>query len=100
MSILNNLSDAHARLENFTPTDIKNLIQFEGRAREGNIEFVLKDPSPTSPHLQTIINDPELHIKSIRNETKNGEMYFDLKTDTKLLRIKVISHKIKEEKKR
>lgn len=100
MPILNSLSDAHTRLENFTPRDIKDLIQFQGKAREGNIEFVLKDPSPTSPHLQTIINDPELQIKSIRNESRNGEMYFDLKTDTKLLRIKIISHKVKEEKKR
>ena len=96
MPILNNLSDAHIRLENFTPTDIKNLIQFEGKAREGNIEFVLKDTSPTSPHLQAIINDPDIEIKHIKNENKNGESYFDLRAGKKLLRIKIISHKIKK----
>jgi len=89
MSILNNLSDAHTRLENFTPTDIKDLIQFDGKARDGNIEFVLKDPSPTSSHLQAIINDPDFEIKQIKNENKNGEMYFDLRAGKKLLRIKV-----------
>ena len=92
-------SDAHTRLENFKPQDIKSLVQQSGKAKEGNKEFILKDPSPTDPNLLANINDPFLEIKSIGNQTKSGEMYFDLKATGKQVRIKVVCHMLKEDTK-
>ncbi|HUX80006.1 MAG TPA: hypothetical protein VMW10_09730, partial [Alphaproteobacteria bacterium] len=57
-------SEAHRRLENFKPEDIKSLVQQQGKIKEGDKEFTLKDPSPTDPTLQAIIYDPHLEIKS------------------------------------
>jgi len=99
MSIQNISSDVHTRLENFKPKDIINLVQQQGKAIEGDKEFVLKEPALTDPHLKAIINDPYLEIKSIGDQTKNGEMYFDLRSDAKQVRVKVICHKLKSESK-
>ncbi len=84
--------EAHVRLANFKPKDIKSLVQQRGTATEGNKEFTLKDPSPTDPTLQAIINDPTLEIKSIGDQNKSGEMYFDLKANGRQVRVKVICH--------
>ncbi len=89
-------SETHIRLENFKPQDIKSLVQQEGKAREGNKEFTLKEPSSTDPTLQAVINDPNFEIKSIGNQIKSGEMYYDLRANGKMVRIKVTCHKIKE----
>lgn len=85
-------SEAHDRLANFKPQDIKTLIQQNGTAKEGDKEFILKDPLPTDPTLQAIINDPYLEIRSIGNQTKSGEMYFDLKGAGRQVRVKVVCH--------
>ena len=58
-------------------------------------EFTLKDPSPADPALQSVINDPNLEIKSIGSETKSGEMYFDLKSNEIQIRIKINCQKRK-----
>lgn len=92
-------SEIHKRLENFKPEDIKNLVQQQGKATEGDKEFILKDPAPTDLKLQAILDDPNLEIKSIGNQTKSGEMYFDLRANGSKVRIKVACHKLKEEKK-
>lgn len=92
-------SEIHTRLENFKSKDIKNLVQQQGRATEGDKEFILKDPSPTDLKLQTILNDPNLEIKSIGGQTQSGEMYFDLKANGSQVRVKVACYKLKEEKK-
>ncbi len=91
-------SDDHARLENFRPKDIKNLVQLQGKATEGDLEFILKDPSPTDSHLLAMIDDPHLEVKPIGNQTKGGEMYFDLIGTERQMRIKIIFHKLKHEK--
>jgi len=88
-------SDSHTRLSNFRPEDVKKLVQLEGKAKEGDMEFILKDPSPTDPHLKAIINDPNFEVRSIGNQTKSGEMYYDLRATGKQLRIRVICQKLK-----
>lgn len=98
MPIEDNLLDAHARLVNLRPEEVKHLVQFHGKVREGDVEFILKEPSVTDPKLQAIINDPHLEVRSIGGQDKRGEMYYDLKTGTKMLRIKVLCHKVEEEK--
>ena len=89
------LSDTHTRLENFRPKDIKNLVQQKGKATEGDKEFILNEPSLTDPNLQAIIHDPYLEIKSIGDQHKSGEMYYDLKGTDRQLRIKVTCRKLK-----
>lgn len=85
-------SETHERLESFKPQDIKTLVQQSGTAREGNKEFILKEPSPADPTLQAIVNDPYLEIRSIGSQTKSGEMYFDLKGAGRQVRVKVLCH--------
>jgi hypothetical protein len=89
-------SEGDTRLKNFRSQDIKKLIQLKGKAIEGNLEFTLKEPSPSDAHLLAMINDPYLEIKPIGKQTKSGEMYFDLIGLEKQLRIKIIYHKLKD----
>ena len=96
MTIQHILSDVHTRLESFKPEDIKSLVQQQGKAIEGDKEFTLKEPSAADPTLQAAMNDPHLEIKSIGNQTKAGEMYYDLRANGKMVRIKVTCHKIKD----
>ncbi|MBY0292241.1 MAG: hypothetical protein K2W92_03015 [Alphaproteobacteria bacterium] len=88
-------SETHKRLENFTTKDIKDLVQQHGKAIEGDKEFILKEPAVTDANLQAIVYDPHLEIKSIGSQTKSGEMYYDLRSDGKQVRIKVTCHQIK-----
>lgn len=83
---------AHSRLENFRPEDIKKLVQLNGRAKEGNFEFVLQTPPVTDAHLIAVVNDPDLEINPIGSQIKKGEMYFDLKANGRHVRVKIICH--------
>ncbi|MBY0500946.1 MAG: hypothetical protein K2P93_02980 [Alphaproteobacteria bacterium] len=96
MSTEHTSSEGNTRLKNFRTQDVKKLVQLKGKATEGNLEFILKDPSPSDAHLLAMINDPYLEIKPIGKQMKNGEMYFDLIGLEKQLRIKIIYHKIKD----
>lgn len=90
-------SAIHQRLDNFKPADVKSLIQQEGKAVEGNLEFTLKGISPQDPTLQAIINDPYFEVRPIEKHTKSEEVYYDLKTLDRQVRIRVICHKIEKE---
>lgn len=92
-------SEIHTCLENLKPQDIKNLVQQQGKVTEGDKEFILRDPAPTDLKLQAILNDPNVEIKSIGDQTQSGVMYYDLKANGSQVRIKVACQKLKEEKK-
>jgi len=83
-------SDIQTRLQEFKPKDVKNLVQQQGKIKEGDNVFILEEPAPTDQTLHAILDDPNVEIKSIGNQTKIGEMYFDLKADGRQVRIKVI----------
>ena len=87
--------DVKIRLENLKPEDIKTLVQNEGKTVEGDKEIILKEPLLTDPTLQAIINGPEFEMRSIGDQIKNEEMYFDLHSGERQLRIKVLCHKAK-----
>jgi len=87
--------DVKIRLENLKPKDIKALVQNEGKTIEGDKEIILQDPPLNDPTLQAIINDPEVEMKSIGNQVKDEEMYFDLRSKGRQLRIKVVCHNTK-----
>lgn len=95
MSIQQTSSDGDTRLKNFRSQDIKKLVQLKGKAIEGNLEFILKEPSPSDAHLLVMLNDPYLEIKPIKEQSKSGEMYFDLIGLEKQLRVKIIFQKVK-----
>jgi hypothetical protein len=99
MTTHQNTSEMHTRLANIIQKDIKNLIQQEGKVTEGDIEIILKDPATTDPSLQILANDPNLDIRPIGDQNKSGEMYFDLSSNGKQVRIKIISRTIKPETK-
>ena len=91
-----NLSEIDRRLEHFKEKDIKSLVQQAGKAREGQLEFTLKEPSAQDPTLQAIINDPYFEILSIGEKPNNGIIYYDLKTIDRQIRIKVSCQTLKE----
>jgi len=80
----------HANLIFCRIIGIKTLVQQNRTAKEGDKEFILKESSPTEPTLQAIVNDPFLEIRSIGDQTKSGEMYFDLKGAGRQVRVKVV----------
>lgn len=82
-------SEINLRLEHFKEKNIKSLVQQSGRAREGDFEFTLKEPSSQDPTLQAIINDPFFELRPIGEEPRNGVIYYDLKTIDRQIRIKV-----------
>jgi len=82
-------SEINLRLEHFKAKDVKSLVQQAGKAREGNFEFTLKEPSSQDPTLQAIINDPFFELRPIGEEPRNGVIYYDLKTIDRQIRIKV-----------
>lgn len=92
-------TEAHTRLTNFRQVDFKNLIQFNGKAKEGNFEFVLKTPAATDAHLISVINDPTLEVRTLGNQTTTGEVYFDLIAQGRHVRVKVLCHTVPSTKK-
>jgi len=87
-------TEIQTRLANFTPKDIKALVQQKGKTTEGNYEFILKEPSATDQVLQTVINTPAFEVRSIGAQGNSGEVYYDLKADGKQVRIKISSRKL------
>ena len=69
------------------PSDIKALIQRQGKTTIGNQEFTLRDPQANDPKLQAIANDPSLTIKSIKSA--NGQAELEVSARDKTLKIKV-----------
>jgi hypothetical protein len=87
-------ADIKLRLENLKPKDVKALVQGQGKMIEGNKEIILKEPLSTDSALQALINGPDFEMKSIGNQIKNEEMYFDLRSKDRQVRIKVVCHKM------
>jgi len=70
-------------------SDIKSLIQKEGKATINDKELVLKSPASTDPKLQEIVKDPALSVKPIGSATANGECEYELSANGKSVKIKV-----------
>lgn len=73
--------------KNIQPSDIKALIQRQGKATIGNQEFTLRDPQASDPKLQAIANDPSLTVKPIKSA--NGQAEFEVTAKDKTLKIKI-----------
>lgn len=70
-------------------SDVKTLIQKQGRAVFGNHEYTLKTPSATDPKLQAIISDPSFSVKPLKNA--NGQAEYELTASGKSVTIQVNS---------
>jgi len=84
-----NPEGTQAQTKTIQVSDIKSLIQREGKATLNDKELILKSPAPTDPKLQEIIKDPALSIKPVGSATANGECEYELNANGKSVKIKV-----------
>jgi len=70
-------------------SEIKNLVQRQGKATIGDKDFTLKDPAATDPKLQEIVNDPSLTVKPVGNPSSNGQCDYELSANGKTVKIKL-----------
>lgn len=73
----------------FQPSDIKSLVQRQGRATINDKEVVLKSPAASDPKLQEIIKDPSLAVKATGSASANGETEYELSANGKSVKIKI-----------
>ena len=71
------------------PSDIKNLIQQQGKLTINNKEFVLKSPTVTDPKLQEIVKDPAFSVKPVGDAAPNGECEYEVSANGKSVKIKL-----------
>ncbi len=81
--------DGQEHKKTIQTSDIKTLIQQQGKANIDGKEFVLKNPSATDPKLQEIIKDPALSVKAVGDSSANGECEYDLSANGKSVKIKL-----------
>jgi len=70
-------------------SDIKSLIQRQGKATINDKEFTLKSPVASDPKLQEIIKDPSLSVKPVGSPAANGEREYELSANGKSVKIKI-----------
>ena len=91
MQNYNNTTGTQTQPKSIQASDIKNLIQRQGKTTIGNRVFTLKHPASTDPKLQAIINDPSVSVTPIGNATTNGQCEYELSANGKTVKIKVDS---------
>lgn len=75
----------------FQPSDIKSLVQKQGRATINDREIVLKSPAATDPKLQEIVKDPALSVRALSSTSTNGESEYELSANGKSVKIRINS---------
>ena len=75
--------------KNFQPSDIKSLVQRQGRATINDKEVILKSPAASDPKLQEIVKDPSLSVKPTGSAGANGETEYELSANGKSVKIKI-----------
>lgn len=73
---------------NFKPSDIKSLVQGQGRATIGERECVLKYPAVTDQKLQQIVNNPSFSAKPVGATPNHGEWEYELSAQGQTVNIK------------
>ena len=89
MTTTYNPTGTQAETKTFQASDIKSLIQKQGKATINNKEFVLKSPASSDPKLQEIVKDPSLSVKAVGTAGANGEREYELTANGKSVKIKV-----------
>ena len=89
MTFINNTTGTQTQTKNIQASDIKNLIQRQGKATIGDKEFSLKSPAVTDPKLQEIVKDPALTVKPVNGAAANGECEYELSANGKSVKIKI-----------
>jgi hypothetical protein len=70
-------------------SDIKSLIQRQGKATINDKEVTLKSPAASDPKLQEIVKDPSFSVKPVGTTSANGEREFELSANGKTVKIKI-----------
>ena len=89
MENTSNTTGTHTHTKTFQPSEIKTLIQNQGKATFGNQEFVLKSPAWTDANLGEIIKDPSFSVKTSSATTANGGCEYELNSNGKTVKISV-----------
>lgn len=89
MQNYNNTTGAQTHSKSIQASDIKSLIQKQGRATIGDKVFTLTQPASTDPKLQAIINDPAVTVKPVNGATSNGQCEYELSANGKSVKITV-----------
>ena len=89
MENTSNTTGTQTQSKSFQPSEIKTLIQNQGKATFGDQDFVLKSPVSTDATLQEIIRDPSFTVKTSSPTSVNGECEYELKANGKSVKIKV-----------
>ena len=89
MSNTYNPTGTQSHAKTIQPSDIKSLIQKQGKATIDEQELTLKSPALNDAKLQEIIKDPALSIKATSNPSANGEREFELSANGKSVKIKI-----------
>ena len=84
-----NPTENQAQTRTIQASDIKALIQKQGKTTIDDKEFVLKSPAASDPKLQEIVKDPSLTVKSINGAAANGECEYELSAHGKSVKIKI-----------
>lgn len=74
-------------------SDIKSLIQKQGKTTINGKEFVLKSPLSTDTKLQQIINAQNFSVKSVGAPSSNGDAEYELSANGQSVKIKVNAQK-------
>ena len=79
-----------AIFQNFHASDIKTLIQKQGRVTvSSGAQILLKEPSSTDPVLLKIIQDPKFTAKAVGTPTPEGLATYEVSGNGKTAKIKV-----------
>ena len=89
MTDQNTTTGEQSHTKTIQASDIKTLIQKQGKTTINNKEFVLKSPSSTDTKLQEIIKDPSFAVKAVGATSATGESEYELNANGKSVKIKV-----------
>lgn len=70
-------------------SDIKSLIQRQGKATINDKEVILTSPAASDPKLQEIVKDPSFTVKPVGSAPAHGEREFELSANGKSVKIKI-----------
>ena len=72
----------------FKASEIKSIVQGNGKTTVGDRDCVLKHPASSDPKLQEIVNNPALTVKSVGSPSAQGECEYELSAEGKTVNIK------------
>lgn len=70
---------------NLQAQDFRNLVKNQGKARFGNAECSINNPSYSDQNLQTIVNDASFSVRQTGNSNGGNTQTYELKGNGKTI---------------